>query len=922
MSAYNFQSAEQAQLNSLNSKTAYAGGNPNAQQAFCTMMPPPNVTGALHIGHALVITLQDVLTRYHRMKGADTLWQAGVDHAGIATQFMVEKKLHQEGLTKEDLGYEEFFKRILAWKETSQSRILAQIKQLGASCDFGNVAFTMDDNFSAAVAKVFVKLYGDGLIYQDYRLVNWDTQLSTALSDLEVVYKEENGSLYYINYYLAAEEGTHLTLKEAQELPLFLTVATTRPETMFGDVALAVNPQDARYAHLVGSYAEIPLSRKRIPIIADQHCEPEQGSGVVKITPAHDFNDFEVGQRHALDLVVVIDNKGCMCGETPPEFLGLPVLEARKKLLTVLQAQGQLLEVKPHLMQVPYGDRSGSVIQPLPSRQWFLNVEPMGALAQAAVREGEVRLFPKNWENLYFAWLGNIRPWCISRQLWWGHRLPVWYGEDGQVFVAETQEQAAALAEAAGISAESLEQETSVLDTWFSSALWPFVTLGWPYEDSSRFQKYYPTSTLVTGFDILFFWVIRMIMMGKYLTGKAPFKDVYLHGLVLDAKGQKMSKTKGNVVDPLDLSERYGTDALRFALVSYASGGQNIRFSEKNLESARNFVTKIWNAYRFLQHYECLDLTAPARPLKVRSPFNIWALNKFDQALHQVNKYLGSYQFNEVAQHMYHFVWDEYCDWYIEFIKIILTNSAYQDIATETKQVASYLFRQILHFLHPVMPFVTQHIHAQMPQELISICSSPNKEINIGAALEPQASQLGSDKELGSSYLFNQSYPQELPAWSSSYQEDIHQVELCIKIITAIRSLRALLRIKPKELLELSLEEQSSLQPYYEIIKRLARLSEIHQVREIPQGLITDVVDTTTSVGLRVTDQIDRTLERQRLANEIANLEKEQASLRSRLANTSFVSKAPPEILEQTRGNLTHIDQKIHLLLQLREQLQ
>lgn len=871
---YNFQEVEKQLLSAIDPKTAYKS-NPDSESApFVTMMPPPNVTGALHIGHALVLTLQDILARYNRKQGKDVLWQAGVDHAGIATQLMIEKELAQEGLKKEDIGKEAFLVRGTAWKDRARSRILQQIEAMGASCDFSNIAFTMDTNFSLAVQKVFKTLYEEGLIYQDYRLVNWDSKFKSAISDLEVNYKEQKGYLYFIEY--EVEGGANIT------------IATTRPETMFGDTAVAVNPKDERYSNYVGKKARIPLTSTWIPIITDEYCDVTQGSGAVKITPAHDFNDFEVGKRHDLPLRIVIGEDGKLNENAPEEFLGLNVEEARKLVLRKLEETGALKESQPHIMQVPYGERSNVVIQPLPSKQWFLNVEGMAKEAISALKTAQVKFYPKNWENLYYEWLENIKPWCISRQLWWGHSIPAWHDEQGNVYVADNEEDAKKQAQEKLGVLPNLKKDESVLDTWFSSALWPFVTLGWP-EATKRLNKYYPTSTLITGSDIIFFWVSRMIMMGKHFVKDVPFKEVYLHGLVLDAKGQKMSKTRGNVVDPLELCDEYGTDALRFTLASYASGGQNIRFSTSRLEGSRNFITKLWNTFNFLEHYECLDeegvvnLTtdAPQQVKDLKGAYNQWLSAEFSQLLHKVDTYYAKYQFNEAANSMYHFLWDIYCDWYIELIKVVLTTSKDTDLLLETRKTASQVFVNLLHVLHPVIPFVTQHI------------------FNL---IRSKADKKPLDYSDTNAFLYKAAYPAPLSDDEySGYTSGISETRNVINIVTAVRRLKALLKIEPKQRLQAELKSAMKLATHKEAIMKLARLDALVEVGTLNSRLFMEIIDKDTTLGLDLKTHLDLNDQKQRLTQELEAAVQESVVLAKRLSNPQFLEKAPADILEQVR---------------------
>lgn len=858
---YNFKEVEKNILANINFQESYKSNPESTKKPFVTVMPPPNITGNLHIGHALVLTLQDILARYNRMQGLDTLWQAGVDHAGIATQLVVEKKLKEKGITKESLGKDAFVAEVLKWKEEAQVNILEQVQKMGSSCDFSNIAFTFSKDFNNAVNKVFITLFKEGLIYQDYKLVNWDTKFETAISDLEVINKEEKGSFYYIKYNLENNDN--------------IIVATTRPETMFGDTAIAVNPEDSRYKKVIGKKAIIPIINKEIPIIADNYSDPEKGTGAVKITPAHDFNDFEVGRRHNLPLVIVINSKGKLNENAPKEFVGLSIQEARKKVVSILQEIGNLEKVEKQIMQVPYGDRSNTVIEPLPSKQWFLNVNTMAEEAITAVKNKEVVLIPSSWENLYFEWMNNIKPWCISRQLWWGHKIPVWHSleKDNKTFVASTEEEALKEAEKYYGKKVELKQDNSVLDTWFSSALWPFVTMGWPDLNSERLKKYYPTSTLVTGFDILFFWVARMIMMGKHFLKKVPFKEVYLHSLILDEKGQKMSKTKGNVINPLDLMNKYGTDSFRFTLTGYASNAQNIKFSEKTLEGSRNFVTKIWNAYKFLKHHEC-SIDSNFDPNKVTSDINMWVLSELQKLTEEIPNFIKNYQFNELTNKVYHFTWSTFCDWYIEIIKLVFTNKELEHIKDETSKTAMFVFNTLICLMHPIMPFITQHLY-----NLIN----NNKNILLTNALYPK----------------NIIKNEEIAKFNSA-SNNIYYV---LNFINKIRSIRASVKVPAAAFIDLYILDNTNsdlLEKNSLIIKKLGRLKAIVTVLELDnKKLFTDVIDHNLIIGLDIKNIIDLNKEKARLNKEAELITKEINLIDVKLSNSNFVNKAPKDILDK-----------------------
>ena len=685
--------------------SGYFACEPNSDKSpYTIMMPPPNVTGNLHMGHALTFTLQDLLIRYHRMAGRDTLWQPGTDHAGIATQMVVERQLAAQNISRRDLGRDAFIDKVWEWKAESGGMIHKQLQRLGASPDWDRERFTMDPGLSDAVIKVFVALHRDGLIYRDKRLVNWDPKLMTAISDLEVEQREQTSSMWHLKYRIVGTDNA------------FISIATTRPETMLGDGAVAVNPEDERYQHLIGKMVILPLSNRHIPIIADDYAKMDKGSGAVKITPAHDFNDFEVGRRHNLPLINLMTATAAMesIEEIPQKYWGLDRYDARRQILEDLAAEGLVEREEVLSNVVPHGDRSGVVIEPWLMDQWYVNAEKLAAPAIKAVEDGRTKFVPERWSKTYFEWMRNIQPWCISRQLWWGHRIPAWYGPDDTAFVEETEDAAIAAATAHYGKAVELRRDEDVLDTWFSSGLWPFSTLGWP-ESNAEVKRYYPGDVLVTGFDIIFFWVARMMMMSMhFMDGEVPFKEVYIHALVRDEKGQKMSKSKGNVLDPLELIDQYGADSLRFTLAAMAAQGRDIKMSTSRLEGYRNFTTKIWNACRFLQMNACtnaenIDLSA------VHAPVNKWIVSEYNTAIAKTTAAIDSYRFNEAADALYHFIWHSYCDWYVELIKPSLgdENSA---IASEIKATASTILAGTLRLLHPFMPYLTEELNQKIFQ--------------------------------------------------------------------------------------------------------------------------------------------------------------------------------------------------------------
>lgn len=669
----------------------------SSDKVFSILMPPPNVTGNLHVGHALNCTIQDILVRYHRQNGYDTLWQSGMDHAGIATQMVVSRALENEGIDVKALSREELIQKIWEWKEQFGGKIFEQQKALGCSVLWEYSRFTMDEGFSKAVIEAFVRLYKDGLIFKDKRLVNWDTKFKTAISDLEIQNKEEPGILWHIKYKLQNSDD-------------FVVIATTRPETMFGDVAVAVNPNDERYKKLVGKSVVIPYTNRAVKIIADEHADMEKGTGCVKITPAHDYDDFAVGKRHNLEMITVIDENGHMTSDYVPDSLrGLYLKKARKLLLEKLKTDDLLVKEEPIVHTVPYGDRSGTVIEPRLTDQWFVDTRPLALKALKVVEDKEVNFFPEKWKNTYYDWMRNIEPWCISRQIIWGHQIPAWYGPNSEIFVEKSEEEAIAAAQKVGISKDQLTRETDVLDTWFSSGLWPFATLGWP-EKTDRLKKYYPTTTLVTGFDIIFFWVARMMMMSLYFMGEIPFKDIYIHALVRDDKGQKMSKSKGNVIDPLELKGEFGADALRFTLAFLSVPGRDVKLGRDQVKISRNFITKIWNAARFLQS-KGVKFGDSIEDVNVTKKLNHWVISKLKKFQHDFDENIKQYRFDYITRDMQYFLRDTFCDFFVEAMKV-------QD-DEETRKVAGIVFAEFLRISNPVVPFVTDYL-----AKVLGVCDS------------------------------------------------------------------------------------------------------------------------------------------------------------------------------------------------------
>ncbi len=833
-----------------------ANARPGAER-FVVMIPPPNVTGSLHMGHALNNTLQDILVRVHRMKGFDVLWQPGTDHAGIATQMVVERQLAAEGVNRRDMGRGQFLSRVWSWKEQSGGTIISQLKRLGASCDWSRERFTMDEGFSQAVLKVFVALYRKGLIYRAKRLVNWDPKFQTAVSDLEVENRETNGKFWHFAYPLEDGSGE-------------IVIATTRPETMLGDGAVAVHPSDTRYKHMVGKNVRLPLADRLIPIIADEYPDPEKGSGAVKITGAHDFNDFIVAQRHNIPFFPLMDAEARMSGLWVPEkYRGMDRYEARKAIVEDIEATGLLRQVEDRVIMQPFGDRSNVVIEPMLTDQWFVDAETLAADALAAVKDGRTKFVPENWDKTYFNWLTDIQPWCISRQLWWGHQIPAWYDDNGTIYVAETEAEAQAQA-GAGVN---LRRDEDVLDTWFSSALWPFGTLGWP-DNTEAMARYYPGSVLVTGFDIIFFWVARMMMQGLEFMGEPPFHTVYVHGLVRDAKGKKMSKSAGNVIDPLEFMDKYGADALRFTMAAMETQGRDIKLSEKRVEGYRNFATKLWNAARFCQ-MNGISGSDSMKPPTANLTVNRWLIAEVAATLGAMNAALAAYRFDDLASAIYSFVWDRFCDWYLELAKPVLggDNAAEQ---AETRAVAGWALDQILVMLHPLMPFITEELwHALKPdrQGDLVVAAWPDYS---GVALDPQAGQ---------------------------------QIDWLIATVSAIRSARTEVNVPPGALLPCLIAHAdagtAALVAAHETpLKRLARLETVTLIEAPPATGTLQVVVQGATYCLQLGDVIDLVAERARLSKRRDKLDAEAASIRGRLGSPAFVDKAPEEIIEENRAKL------------------
>ena len=879
-------------------KSGYFNANPDEnKQPFCIMIPPPNVTGTLHMGHGFQNTLMDALIRQKRMSGFDVLWQVGVDHAGIATQMVVERQLEAEGTSREQIGRDAFEERVWQWKDKSGNKITQQLRRLGASVDWTREAFTMSDDLSLAVKEVFIKLHEQGLIYRGERLVNWDTVLKTALSDLEVSSEEEDGNLWHIDYRTTDGE--------------LLTVATTRPETLLGDTALAVNPQDERYVHLIGKRAILPIVNREIPIIADDYVESEFGTGCVKITPAHDFNDFEIGKRHDLEIINILNLDGSLNENVPEKFQGLSIDAARKLTLESLEDLKQLRKTEVYKVQIPRSERSNSILQPLLTKQWFVDVKKLSIEAIRVVEQNETEFIPKNWENTYFNWMNEIQDWCISRQLWWGHRIPAWYDSKGEIYVGKTEEE---IREKFDLGDQKLTQEEDVLDTWFSSALWTFSTLGWP-KDNNLLHRYHPTSVLVTGFDIIFFWVARMIMMTTHFIGEVPFKKIFIHGLIKDSEGQKMSKSKGNTLDPLDIIDgidltsliakrtdglmqpkmkariekqtkkefpdgikAYGTDALRLTFCSLASGGRDINFDIKRVEGYRNFCNKLWNASRYIQmNIENYGISETESETVV----DAWINYKFDQVLKDVNKAFEEYRLDLATKALYEFIWYEFCDWYIEFCKISLTQEHVDRQAIVKSMVT--LLEKILRLAHPIMPFVTEEIWGQFKKyhksESDSLMISPFP-VNIAA--------------------------------DTTAKSNFQDIEWTKEIITGIRNIRGELLIKPSTSINALVKGEDKtnkkrLEKLNVYISNLCNLSEISWKTDASDDLPSSVFALEDlKVMIPLEGLIDPKEEKLRLDKKLDKLIKEKEMLGAKLSNDNFIKNAPEDLVssQQERFNV------------------
>ena len=885
-------------------------------EPFCIVIPPPNVTGTLHMGHAFQDTIMDIIIRYQRMNGKNTLWQVGTDHAGIATQMVVERQLEKSGTSRQELGREAFEKEVWKWKEESGSTITKQMKRLGASTDWTKEKFTMDENLVRGVTKVFIQLYEEGLIYRGKRLINWDPVLQTALSDLEVATTEEKGSLWHMKYPISDSED-------------HIVVATTRPETMLGDTAVAVNPDDKRYKDLIGQKVILPLTDRKIPIIADEYVDQEFGTGCVKITPAHDFNDFEISKRHDLEIISILDQSAKISRSAPAEYQGLDRFEARKKIVEDLEANGLMQEIEDYTLTIPRGDRSGAILEPLITNQWFLKMEPLAQPAIEAVKNGEIKFIPENWSKTYYEWLENIQDWCISRQLWWGHRIPAWYDNEGNVYVGESENE---IRKQHNIeNSIALIQDDDVLDTWFSSALWPFSSLGWP-DETYDLKTFYPTNVLVTGFDIIFFWVARMVMMGLKFMDEIPFKEIYIHGLIKDKNGQKMSKSKGNILDPIDLIDGisldelldkrvqglmqpemekriindtkkefpngipdFGTDALRFNFAIQASTGRDIRLDLKRVEGYRNFCNKIWNASRFIKmntnDFELLEIKDTEG-----HPIDQWIQSKFAETIDEVEKQFSQYRFDLAATAMYEFVWNDFCDWYIELSKALINEPGIKQSQKDyTKNNLIKMLDAILRMLHPAIPFITEEIWQSLSEE--------NNNKSIMKANFPSSKNWKVDTEIAAN-----------TEWLKSF-------------VSSVRQIRSEMTISPKQSIKIIVDDASNsdikrLELFESFISNMGSIESIIH-KEGPDDLPKSAIALLKGMKIYIPLEglVDIEEEKARLQKKLSNLNQDLKSVENRLSNDAFVEKAPKEVVDELKekfkalsSDQTRIEEQLKLL--------
>ena len=840
---------------------------------FSIVIPPPNITGSLHMGHALNNSIQDLLVRHNRNKGLETLWQPGTDHAGIATQLVVEKQLLEKGLSRKELGREKFIKEVWKWKNKSGGIITNQLKKLGSSCDWSRDRFTMDEGLSKAVTKVFVNLYEKKLIYKDLKLTNWDTKLQTAISDLEVVQKETKGKLYYIKYKLVDSDQS-------------IIIATTRPETMFGDTAIAVNPKDERYSEYIGREVAIPISNRKIKIITDEYADPKQGSGAVKITPAHDFNDYLVGKRNKLQSINILNKDGTLNKNVPNDYTNVDRLDARKKLISELESRNYLDKIEDINHTVPYGDRTNTVVEPLLTEQWFLDAKKLAREAIKQVKKKNTNFFPDNWKKTYFQWMENIEPWCISRQLWWGHQIPAWYTESGDIVVAENIKEANKIAKKKFKKNVLLRQDPDVLDTWFSSALWPFATLGWPNAKSYELNRFYKTTVLVTGFDIIFFWVARMMMMGLYFMKEVPFEDVYVHALVRDEKGQKMSKSKGNVIDPLTIIDEFGADALRFTLISMSSPGRDVKLSIDRVKGYRNYITKIWNTFSYCEINNIFKLKK-IKLTNIKNPANQWIIKTLNLYKRKIKKNINDYRFDEAAKNIYLYIWNYFCDWYIEFSKPLL-NSKNKQIVEETKNVLFHVQMENLSLLHAFIPFVTEELWS-----------------------------LSNLKKIHKTDLVNFNFKKDVKLKKTNGAKDI---DFIINFITDLRSIKANLNIAPGSFVNLGINElpkkfQKIINSNELIVKRLGRITNFNIDKSSTK--IGKVVLSNNKLSISFGEDLNLEQLVSTLDKKIKILENQIKISENKLKNENFIKKAPKIIIKQEKDLLESSKSEYKNLLEI-----
>jgi len=864
-SNYNHNSVEK-QIYEYWEKNNFFRPKKNKKKPFSIVIPPPNITGSLHMGHALNNSLQDLLVRFYRMKGYETLWQPGTDHAGIATQAIVEKKLLEKNIQKHQLGRDNFINEVWKWKKESGDQILNQLKKLGCSCDWSRNRFTMDKDLSHAVTKTFVDLYKKKLIYKDTKLVNWDTKLETAISDLEVEQRDVQSNLYYIKYDIVGESD-------------HIIIATTRPETMLGDTAVAVNPADDRYKKFIGKKAKVPIANRNVKIISDNYVSIEQGSGALKVTPAHDFNDYDIGKRHNLEFINILEKNGKLNSNVPKEFIGLDRFQCRNLIVKILKEEGLLEKIENINNVVPYGDRSNTIIEPFLTEQWFLDAKFLSKKAIQLVKKNKTIFFPSNWSKTYFQWMDNIQPWCISRQLWWGHRIPAWYSEDKKIFVAENELSAKKIALKYYKKNVALKRDDDVLDTWFSSALWPFATLGWP-KKTYELKRFYPTSILVTGFDIIFFWVARMMMMGAYFLKKEPFSKVYVHALVRDHKGQKMSKSKGNVIDPLDVIKKYGADSLRFTLISMAAPGRDVKLSEDRVKGYRNFLNKIWNSNNFIKLNKCKP-SAKINIKNIKLDVNKWIYFELEKTNKEVQKNIQNFRFDEAARIIYQFVWHSYCDWYIEFLKPIFDSKDKKNIE-ESRNACSFVQSNIMVLLHPFIPFFTEKVWQEFKFKNYFKSALMLKNWNLKHCAQ--------------------------------FKKSHEKIDWLIKIVTNIRSTKVNLNVPPGAFIDISVEELKSkkskiIQENSAVLKRLGRISNINYLKSNKNGV--KIVIGGESITLYFNQSLNLEGQFGRISSKADILSKKINQISNKLSNKSFLKNAPKQIINNEKKILE--DCKIEL---------